>query len=74
MRSDRTGERLHIGVDRDEIGFFHSIEDDAIERIRARAADANDLNRDDFLFAFRQRVIVAKLDHNNYIGELVGCA
>ena len=59
MRSNRSGERLHIGIDRDEIGFFHSIKDNAIERIRACAPDANDFNRDHFFFAFRQCVIVA---------------
>ena len=64
VRRDGTGERLHVGVDRDEIGFVQSVEHDAIERIRAGAADADDFDRNDFLFAFRQAVVAVELDHS----------
>jgi len=54
---------LHIGVDRNEIAFFDSVEHDAIERVRAGATDAHDFDRDNLFFAFRQCVVVAELNH-----------
>ncbi len=62
-RRHRTGERLHFGIDRNEIAFFHSVEHDAIERVRAGATDAHDFDWDNFFFPFRQGVVVAELNH-----------
>jgi hypothetical protein len=62
-RRDRAGERLHIGVDRDEIGFVEAVEDNAIENIAARAADADDFDGDVFVRPFGQIVVTIKLDH-----------
>ena len=63
VRRDRAGERLHIGVDRDEIGLVHAIEHDAVERVRAGAADADDFDREIVFVLFRQAVVAAELDH-----------
>ena len=62
-RRHRTGERLDIGIDGNEIALFYSVEHDAIKRVRAGAADAYDFDRDNFFFAFRQCVVVAELNH-----------
>ena len=72
VRRHRAGERLHVGVDRDEIGLVHAIEHDAIEDIRAGAADADHFDRDDiFLFAFGQAVVATKLDHKVTPGRVL---
>ena len=62
-RRDRARQRLHIGVDRDQIAFVHAVEQHAIERIRSGAADANDFDGNWFLLPFRQTVIFTELDH-----------
>ena len=47
FRGDRGRERLHVGVQRDEVGVFHAIKHDAVEGVRSRSsADSDDFNRD----------------------------
>jgi len=65
---DRAGERLHVGVDRDEIGFVEAVEHDPVEHIRAGVADSDDLDGNFFFCLFRQAVIAAELNHRR--GEL----
>ena len=60
---DRTGERLHVGVDRDHFGMLHPVEHDAVERVRAGASDADDFDREIVFLFFRQAVVAAELDH-----------
>ena len=71
VRRDRAGERLHVGVDRDHFGLLHPVEHDAVERVRAGASDADDLDRNVFLF-FRQAVVAAELDHGCSSGFQLG--
>ena len=54
---------MDIGVDRDEIGLVHAIEQYAIERVRSRAADSDNFDGNWFLLPFRQTVIFTELDH-----------
>ena len=63
VRRHRTRQRLHIGIDRNHLGFLQAIEDDSIERIGTGAADAYNFDRNQFLFAFGQIVILAELNH-----------
>ena len=60
---DRTGKRLDIGVEGNKVAFVHPIEHDAIERVDAGAADADDFDWDKFVLAFRKAVVVTELDH-----------
>src|SRR2546421_10199576 len=48
-RRDGAGERLDVGIDRDEIVLIHAVEQNAVERVRAGAADAHDFDWDLFL-------------------------
>src|SRR4029450_4380695 len=63
LRCDRTGERLHVGVDRNHFGMLHPIEHDAVERVRAGASDPDDFDREIVFLFFRQAVVAAELDH-----------
>ena len=59
VRRDRAGERLHVSVGGDQIGFIEAIEHDAIEGVRAGTADTKHFDRDDILLPFGQAVVAA---------------
>src|SRR5439155_23176221 len=62
-RRDRARERLHVGVDRDEVAFVHAIKQYAIKRVRSGAPHADHFDGNWFFLPFRQTVIFAELDH-----------
>src|SRR6266446_4120443 len=62
-RRDRARQRLDIGVDRDEIGLVHAVEQHAIKRVRSRTADSDNFDGNWLLLPFRQTVIFTELNH-----------
>ena len=63
---NRTCERLNIGVRRNKIGLVHPIEHHPVKHVRTGATDANDLDGDNVVFAFRQSVISIELNHKSF--------
>src|SRR6266566_2056570 len=54
---------LNIGVNRDHVGPLQTIEYDPIEHAQTSTANAYNLDRNKFLFAFGQTVIFPELNH-----------
>ena len=64
VRGHGTRERLHIGVDRDDVRLAHTIEDNPVEDVQPGAANTDDLEGNFVLGRFVGQVVVAvKLDH-----------
>ena len=63
VRSNRACQRLHVGVNRQDLGSLQSIEHDPVERVETGAANADNFDWNRVLPPLGEAVVFAKLNH-----------
>ena len=63
VRSNGTCQRLHVGVNRQDLGSLQSVEHDPVERVETGAANTDNFDWNRVLAPLGEAVVFAKLNH-----------